>query len=112
MNGKKLQGRTALITGASKGLGKAMALALADVGARVILVSRNLEQLNETAAAVRKLGAEAVVFQADDFEHIFGAGPHGHFLAGAVHEFCRLQSPADVKGADTFGGVNLVTGNR
>jgi len=65
MNGKKLQGRTALITGASKGLGKAMALALAEAGARLVLVSRNLEQLNETAAAVRKLGAEAAVFQAD-----------------------------------------------
>jgi NAD(P)-dependent dehydrogenase (short-subunit alcohol dehydrogenase family) len=65
MSGKKLEGKTALITGASKGLGKAMALALAEVGVRVILVSRNLEQLNETAAAVRKLGPEAVVFQAD-----------------------------------------------
>jgi len=54
-----------LITGASKGLGKAMALALAESGARLALVSRNLEQLNETAGAVRKRGAEAEVFQAD-----------------------------------------------
>ncbi len=65
MNNRKLQGKTALITGASKGLGKAMALALAEAGARLALVSRNLEQLNDTAAAVRKLGAEAVVFQTD-----------------------------------------------
>ena len=65
MNSRKLEGRTALITGASKGLGKAMALALAGQGARLALVSRNLEQLNETAAAVRNLGAEASVFQAD-----------------------------------------------
>jgi NAD(P)-dependent dehydrogenase (short-subunit alcohol dehydrogenase family) len=65
MNGKKLQGRTALITGASKGLGKAMALALADAGARLILVSRNLELLHATAAAVRQAGAEAAVIQAD-----------------------------------------------
>jgi len=60
-----LAGKTALITGASKGLGKAMALALAEVGARVALASRNLELLNETADAVRKLGAEAAVFQTD-----------------------------------------------
>jgi len=65
MNQKNLQGKVALITGASKGLGKAMALALAESGARLALVSRNLEQLNETAGAVRKLGAEAEVFQAD-----------------------------------------------
>lgn len=65
MNHKKLHGKTALITGASKGLGKAMALALAEAGARLALVSRDLEQLNDTAAAVRKLGAEAAVFQVD-----------------------------------------------
>jgi len=65
MSTKKLQGKVALITGASKGLGKAMALALAEAGARLALVSRNLEQLNQTANAVRKLGADAAVFQAD-----------------------------------------------
>ena len=65
MSTQKLEGRTALITGASKGLGQAMALALADAGARLVLVSRNLELLNETAAAARKLGAEAAVFQTD-----------------------------------------------
>jgi NAD(P)-dependent dehydrogenase (short-subunit alcohol dehydrogenase family) len=65
MSSGKLSSRTALITGASKGLGRAMALALGAEGVRLALVSRNLEQLNETAAAVRKLGAEASVFQAD-----------------------------------------------
>jgi len=65
MSTGKLQGKTALITGASKGLGQAMALALAEAGARLALVSRNLELLNETAAAARQLGAEAAVFQTD-----------------------------------------------
>jgi NAD(P)-dependent dehydrogenase (short-subunit alcohol dehydrogenase family) len=65
MSTRKLEGKTALITGASKGLGKAMALALAEAGARLVLVSRDLELLHEVAAAVRKLGAEAAVFQTD-----------------------------------------------
>jgi NAD(P)-dependent dehydrogenase (short-subunit alcohol dehydrogenase family) len=65
MSTRKLEGKTALITGASKGLGKAMALALAEAGARLVLASRDLKLLNETAAAVRKLGAEAAVFQTD-----------------------------------------------
>ena len=65
MSTPKLAGKTALITGASKGLGKAIALALAEAGARVVLASRNPELLNETAAAVRKLGAEADVFPTD-----------------------------------------------
>jgi len=65
MNDAKLSGRTALVTGASKGLGKAMALALGQAGANVVLVSRNLEQLNQVATEVRKFGAETWVFQAD-----------------------------------------------
>ena len=39
MSTRKLAGKTALITGASKGLGKAMALARTDAGARLVLVS-------------------------------------------------------------------------
>lgn len=65
MNAKSLEGKTALITGASKGLGRAMALALAKAGVRLALVARNVEQLNETAAAIRAAGAQASVFQAD-----------------------------------------------
>lgn len=65
MNSKPLAGKTALITGASKGLGKAMALALAEAGANLALVSRNLEKLIETAAAVRARGVEAEAIRAD-----------------------------------------------
>jgi len=65
MSTKSLQGKTALITGASKGLGKAMAVALAGAGARLALVARNLEQLNQAATTVRELGNDVAVFQAD-----------------------------------------------
>ncbi|PYT20981.1 MAG: short-chain dehydrogenase [Acidobacteria bacterium] len=65
MSEKKLEGKVAVITGASKGLGKAMALALAAEGARIALVSRNIEQLNEVGRAVKNAGGEARVFQAD-----------------------------------------------
>src|SRR5712675_798707 len=65
MSDKKLNGKVALITGASKGLGKAMALALGAEGARIALVSRNLEQLNSVGHAVKQAGGDARVFQAD-----------------------------------------------
>jgi NAD(P)-dependent dehydrogenase (short-subunit alcohol dehydrogenase family) len=65
MSEKNLTGKTALITGASKGLGKAMALALGGADAQLALVSRNLEQLTETAKAVRAAGGAAEVFRAD-----------------------------------------------
>lgn len=62
---KELRGKLALITGASKGLGKAMALALAEAGADLILVSRNRELLEETAAAARASSSQAECFAAD-----------------------------------------------
>jgi NAD(P)-dependent dehydrogenase (short-subunit alcohol dehydrogenase family) len=61
----KLAGRTAVITGASKGLGKAMAQAMAAEGARVALVSRDLEKLREVALEIAAAGGEAEAFRAD-----------------------------------------------
>lgn len=60
-----LKGKIALVTGASRGLGKAMAIALGREGARVALVARDVEKLNETAEAIRSEGGEAAIFQAD-----------------------------------------------
>lgn len=60
-----LAGRVALITGGSRGLGRAMAVALAEAGASLALVARDSEKLEETAAAVRAAGGEAAKFVAD-----------------------------------------------
>lgn len=65
MNEKKLSRRVAVITGASKGLGKAMATALGMAGARLALVSRSLDPLQAAAADVTRAGGEARAFQAD-----------------------------------------------
>lgn len=54
-----LTGQTALITGASKGLGAGCALALAQAGANVVLVARNAEPLEAVTADIRALGREA-----------------------------------------------------
>jgi NAD(P)-dependent dehydrogenase (short-subunit alcohol dehydrogenase family) len=60
-----LHNRTALITGASKGLGKAMALALAGAGAHVALVSRDASKLADVAREIRDAGGLALVWSAD-----------------------------------------------
>lgn len=60
-----LTGRVALVTGASRGLGKAIALALAPSGVRLALVARSVDHLSAVAAEARKLGAQAEVFRAD-----------------------------------------------
>lgn len=59
MNNANLKGRNALVTGASKGLGRAMALALAKNGARVALVSRDREKLESVAREIGEAGASA-----------------------------------------------------
>ena len=58
-----LSGRSALVTGASRGLGFAMAKALAENGATVIVNARNAGEL---AAAAAKIGAEPLAFDVTD----------------------------------------------
>jgi 3-oxoacyl-[acyl-carrier protein] reductase len=57
--------RTAFITGASRGIGRACALALSKAGARVVLAARQREKLEEVAGEVRALGGEAMVVELD-----------------------------------------------
>ena len=61
----KLSGKTALITGASAGIGWASALALAGEGANLVLTARREERLAELAAAVQKAGGKAISFAGD-----------------------------------------------
>jgi NAD(P)-dependent dehydrogenase (short-subunit alcohol dehydrogenase family) len=65
MSENKLQGRVALVTGSSRGLGKAMALALGGAGAGLALVARDEQALKAVAAEARGLGAAAEVFVCD-----------------------------------------------
>ncbi|HYD49687.1 MAG TPA: SDR family NAD(P)-dependent oxidoreductase, partial [Terriglobales bacterium] len=60
-----LSGKTALITGGSKGLGRAMALALARAGADIAVASRTLAELEPVAAEIRDLGRRAIAIVAD-----------------------------------------------
>jgi NAD(P)-dependent dehydrogenase (short-subunit alcohol dehydrogenase family) len=60
-----LEGKVAVITGASRGLGRAMAVALGGAGVKLALVSRDRGKLEETAAEAAKVGAEAAIFQVD-----------------------------------------------
>jgi NAD(P)-dependent dehydrogenase (short-subunit alcohol dehydrogenase family) len=61
----KLSGKTAVITGGSKGLGKAMAQSLGRAGARLALVARNLNELSATGKELRAAGMDVEVFQGD-----------------------------------------------
>jgi len=60
-----LEGQVAVVTGASQGIGKACALALAEAGAQVALGSRNVEKLGEVAREIEAMGKKALALALD-----------------------------------------------
>ncbi len=61
----KLDGKVAIITGAGRGLGRAMAVKFAETGADIVAAARTQSQLDETADAVRKTGRKCLIVPTD-----------------------------------------------
>ena len=76
MSSTPLLNKNAIVTGASRGIGKAIALKLAEQGANVACVARSLDSVKETVAAVEALGRKAKGFAVDvaDFNSVDAAG--------------------------------------
>jgi 7-alpha-hydroxysteroid dehydrogenase len=88
----RVDGKTAIVTGASQGIGAATCLALAEAGADVVLTARTAADLDEVAAAVRARGRRAVSVPGDinDLAHV------AHVVETAVGE---------------LGGIDIVVSN-
>jgi len=61
----RLDGRRALVSGAGRGIGRAIAVAFADAGAEVTLVSRTLSEIKTVAAGIKENGGKATILELD-----------------------------------------------
>lgn len=101
-----LTGRSAIITGGSKGLGAAMAAGLASAGADVMLVSRNAEQGQAVADEIaRDLGHRAVACQAD----VSSESAAQQMAERAIEEFGKIDILINNAGINIRGPINELT---
>ncbi|MGH2353918.1 MAG: SDR family NAD(P)-dependent oxidoreductase [Chloroflexota bacterium] len=82
-----LVGKTALVTGAGRGIGRRLALAFAEAGADVALNSRTESELRAVAGEIEALGRRAVVLPGN----VGGAMPARDIVNGAIQELSRLD---------------------
>jgi len=82
-----LAGKVALVTGSGRGIGKGIALCMAECGADIINIGRNIERLEQTTAAVKALGRKSIYLQADMRE----AEQVKVMVEQAVREFGRID---------------------
>jgi NAD(P)-dependent dehydrogenase (short-subunit alcohol dehydrogenase family) len=87
-----LKGKIAIVTGGSRGIGKAIALGLAKAGAKVVITSRKMNDLEANAAEIKAFGGEAFPIQA----HL-----------GKVEEINRMVSTV----MDRFGRIDILVNN-
>ncbi len=89
---RELKGKRAVVTGGGRGIGRAIALALADQGCNVAVVSRTRDEIERTANEISMFGTQGIAIQAD------------------------ISDPLDAefmvrKTVETFGGIDILVNN-
>ncbi|HYO58316.1 SDR family oxidoreductase [Archangium sp.] len=84
---KQLEGKVALVTGASSGIGRATAIAMAKAGAKLVIASRGHEGNAETVELIRQAGGEAIALRTD----VTKASDVKALVRGTVEHYGRLD---------------------
>ncbi|WP_224269403.1 SDR family oxidoreductase [Haloprofundus salinisoli] len=115
MTDKPLDGRVAFITGTSRGIGKALALAFADAGAAVVSTGKTMDEherlpgtVTRTTEEIRERGGESIALQLDvrDESNVESA------IEETVDEFGGIDLLVNNAGAIQFGGVDEIPAKR
>lgn len=98
---QNLKDKRALITGGSRGLGKAIALALANEGVHIAITGRNEKSLQEMANELKKMGVEVAyaAFDVTDKEQVFSS------LAKLQQDFGTIDILVNNAGIAAFGSI-------
>ena len=83
----KFQGKVAMITGASVGIGRAVALCLAEQGADLVLLDVNMEQLLAVGEEIKKIGGRALTYECD----VSNEERVNEVVAGAMEYFGKID---------------------
>ena len=99
----KLKGKVAIVTGAGRGIGKAIALAFAGEGADVVVVSRTITKVMETARKLQALGYRALAMKVDvsDREEV------ENMVSSVIQQFSKVDIL--VNNAGIQGPIGLIT---
>ena len=75
--GLSLEGRVAVVVGGTSGIGRALALGLAEAGANVVATSRRAEQVEDTARELERRGCRTLRVTSDDGQQLEDTVPFG-----------------------------------
>lgn len=99
----RLEGKVALVTGASRGIGEAIARAFAREGAQVVLSARKPEALEAVAASIRETGGDALAVAS----HAGHADANAALVAAALDRYGQLDVLVNNAGTNPYFGSSL-----
>lgn len=99
----KLQNRVAIVTGGGRGIGKGIALKLAEEGANILVATKSVEPAADVIHAIEKLGCKGAVIETD----VSQFGSVKKMIAGALDRFGRIDILVNNAGGSARGNMSL-----